>query len=83
MNKTTAIIFLGLIMSALSSQTARGQESDMKIFKLWSGAEIPSNAEGVPVVRGIEHRTIHDARQSDYKFLHGAAMPSNYSIPRG
>ena len=43
-------------------------------FQLWTGPEIPSEPANIPFVEGIEHRTIHDARGHDYKFLHGAAI---------
>jgi len=45
-----------------------------EIFPLWSGAELPANPEDLPFAEGIEHRTLLDARDHDYKFLHGAAI---------
>lgn len=42
-------------------------------YRLWSGSEIPRDLGKIPFAEGILHRTIHDARESDYKFLHGAA----------
>ena len=44
------------------------------VYPLWRGTAIPSDPEAIPLAEGMEHRTVHDARQSDYKFLHGAAI---------
>jgi len=46
----------------------------VEVFPLWSGGPIPANAEDIPFAEGIEHQTLLDARQHDYKFLHGAAI---------
>lgn len=64
----TALISVSFLLGA------RAEDLDMRTFRLWSGAMIPADVEEVPFADGIEHRTIHDARQSEYKFLHGAAI---------
>jgi hypothetical protein len=74
MKKMTATSILGLTLSVLSSQVTHGQVPNTKTFQLWSGPEISSNVEEVPFVKGGEHRTILDAREHSYKFLHGAAI---------
>jgi hypothetical protein len=51
-------------------------EKDAKkmTFQLWSGPKVPSDITKIPFAKGIEHRTILDAREHDHKFLHGAAI---------
>ena len=49
-------------------------------FKLWSGPPIPSDVAKIPVVNGIEHRTIHRPTEAGYKFLHGAAIVAHRGI---
>lgn len=49
-------------------------DTEQVTFKLWSGPAIPADVTKIPFAEGIKHHTIHDARQSDYKFLHGAAI---------
>ncbi|NNE93280.1 MAG: hypothetical protein HKN23_16680 [Verrucomicrobiales bacterium] len=43
-------------------------------FELWTGPKIPSDPDQIPFAEGIEHRVIHRPGESDYKFLHGAAI---------
>ncbi|MFK7852260.1 MAG: hypothetical protein AB8D78_14885 [Akkermansiaceae bacterium] len=74
MNKTTVTSILVLSLNVFSYQVAHSQEPSTKTYQLWSGPEIPTNVEEVPFVQGIEHRTILDAREHTYKFLHGAAI---------
>lgn len=45
-----------------------------KPFVLWTGSPIPVDIEQIPFVTGAEHRTIHRPVETDYKFLHGAAI---------
>jgi hypothetical protein len=47
---------------------------DRKIYRLWSGPEIPADSATIPFAEGMAHRTIHDAREAEHKFLHGAAI---------
>ena len=44
------------------------------VHPLWSGPEIPQDPGQLPEPMGLVNRTIHDAREADYKFLHGAAI---------
>lgn len=48
--------------------------AQLQPFTLWTGPPIPSDVAKIPVVEGIEHRTIHRAAKNGYKFLHGAAI---------
>lgn len=41
---------------------------------LWTGPQISEDYSKIPFPKEIEHHTIHDARTSDYKFLHGPAI---------
>lgn len=43
-------------------------------YPLWSGPAIPKDPGVLPEPHGLITRTIHDAREADYKFLHGAAI---------
>jgi hypothetical protein len=43
-------------------------------YALWSGPPIPDDSETIPFVPGLQHQTIHRAREDGYKFLHGAAI---------
>ena len=45
-----------------------------KGYELWSGDAIPTNPEEIPFVEGVVYQTLLDAREHDYKFLHGAAI---------
>ncbi len=45
-----------------------------EVFPLWSGGPVPYDPEDIPFAEGVAHRTLHDARTHDYKFLHGAAI---------
>ena len=54
---------LPLVMSAFLVQRASAEDPDKTVFKLWSGPEIPTDVAKIPFPKGIEHRTIHDARQ--------------------
>ncbi|MEM7390787.1 MAG: LamG-like jellyroll fold domain-containing protein, partial [Verrucomicrobiota bacterium] len=45
-----------------------------KVYPLWSGPSIPNDPTHIPFAEGVEHRTLHDARHHDHKFLHGAAL---------
>lgn len=45
-----------------------------KPVTLWSGPPIPSDVTKIPIVPGVEHRTIHRASADGYRFLHGAAI---------
>ena len=48
--------------------------AEPEVYPLWSGPEISGDPAKIPFAAGIEHRTINDARESDDKFLHGAAI---------
>ncbi len=65
---------VALLTSVVLVQGVYAEVPGKQTFQLWTGPEIPSDVQKIPFVEGIEHRTIHDARQSNYKFLHGAAI---------
>jgi hypothetical protein len=44
------------------------------VVSLWTGPPIPSDVTKIPFVPGVEHRTIHQASEDGYRFLHGAAI---------
>jgi hypothetical protein len=74
MSKMTFVFILMLVIHLPFSKAMGANDGDKTIFKLWSGPEIPADAGRIPYPEEIEHRTIHDARYSHYKFLHGAAI---------
>ena len=74
MIKTIRTCIITTVISVPFLLGARAEELDKQVFRLWSGATIPTDIEKVPFADGIEHRTIHDARHADFKFLHGAAI---------
>ena len=61
------------MLDALDRLSAKKNDKSFA-SKLWTGPKIPSDVNTIPFANGIEHRTIYDAREHDYKFLHGAAI---------
>ena len=59
------------LLLTLTSLSSFAQD---EVFPLWSGLKIPSNPATLKEPKGLVTRTIQDARESDYKFLHGAAI---------
>ncbi|MCA9230376.1 MAG: exo-alpha-sialidase [Planctomycetales bacterium] len=43
-------------------------------YVLWTGLPISNDAEQIPFVEKMHHRTIHQAAADGYRFLHGAAI---------
>jgi hypothetical protein len=70
---TPASVFM-LLAFLFTYSGAVAQDPEKAEFQLWTGPEIPSDPEQIPFAEGIEHRTILDAREHNYKFLHGAAI---------
>jgi hypothetical protein len=62
------VFFIGVAVAAFANDTGH------TTFRLWSGPAIPSDPNKIPFAKGVEHQTILDAREHDYKFLHGAAI---------
>ncbi len=46
----------------------------VETYPLWSGGPIAESPDEIPFARSIHHQTLHDAREHDYKFLHGTAI---------
>jgi hypothetical protein len=63
--KMTGLLFLVSAVSAFA---------EAEVYPLWSGPAIPADPGELAEPEGLVNRTIHDARESDYKFLHGAAI---------
>lgn len=74
MNRSIPKSIFMLLIIAFLNHSIYAKEKDKMVFQLWSGKDIPNDPEKIPFPKGIKHITIHDARESDYKFLHGAAI---------
>ncbi len=74
MNRSTLASISMPLFILFTYPAALAQEPTKADFQLWSGPDIPSDPGEIPFAEGIEQRTILDAREHDYKFLHGAAI---------
>lgn len=45
-------------------------------YRLWSGPPLSADPAQLAEVAGVEHRTLHQATEDGFKFLHGAAIIS-------